>query len=76
MAGNVSEWTLDAYHDSYAGAPADGKPWESKDGVPRVLRGGSWLNPASQGRAADRDYYAPGVLPRRVGFRLARDARE
>ncbi len=28
MAGSVWEWVEDPYHESYAGAPADGKVWE------------------------------------------------
>src|SRR5207244_4203738 len=28
MHGNVAEWTQDAWHDSYAGAPANGSAWE------------------------------------------------
>ncbi|MDH4405049.1 MAG: formylglycine-generating enzyme family protein [Cyanobium sp. D14.bin.5] len=27
MHGNVYEWCLDHWHDSYEGAPADGSPW-------------------------------------------------
>ena len=29
MLGNVSEWTLDCWNDSYRGAPRDGSAWES-----------------------------------------------
>ena len=29
MLGNVSEWTLDCWNDSYRGAPSDGSAWES-----------------------------------------------
>jgi formylglycine-generating enzyme required for sulfatase activity len=29
MHGNVWEWCLDHWHDSYEGAPADGSAWEN-----------------------------------------------
>ncbi len=44
--GYLWEWCADAWHDTYAGAPADGSPWS--DGGPEgagVLRGGSWKDP-------------------------------
>lgn len=43
MHGNVAEWTLDAWHDSFAGAPADGSAWIDPDEPRRrVARGGSF----------------------------------
>jgi formylglycine-generating enzyme required for sulfatase activity len=72
--GNVWEWVEDCWHDSYAGAPADGSAWISGDCKDRVDRGGSWgfypgnLRAASRGRlTADNRGYNIGV-----GFRLAR----
>ncbi len=44
MAGNVSEWVLDWYHDSYAGAPADGSAWVLPATDLRVKRGGSFMS--------------------------------
>ncbi len=32
MAGNVSEWTQDCWHDDYTGAPTDGSAWLEKNG--------------------------------------------
>jgi formylglycine-generating enzyme required for sulfatase activity len=60
MHGNVAEWTLDQYHeDTYAKLGAG--PVEAAAAVrwptrifPRVIRGGSWLLPASQARSAAR----------------------
>jgi len=43
MAGNVSEWVEDRYHETYDGAPDDGSAWvEGNRG--RVQRGGAILN--------------------------------
>jgi formylglycine-generating enzyme required for sulfatase activity len=51
MHGNVWEWCLDHYHDSYAGAPRDGSAWvdaEAEEDKNRIRRGGSWVvNPWS-----------------------------
>jgi formylglycine-generating enzyme required for sulfatase activity len=41
MTGNVWQWTQDWYHNSYAGAPADGRAWEDGSEA-RVMRGGAW----------------------------------
>ena len=56
MSGNVWEWLEDCWNVSYAGAPADGKAWESGDCSGHVVRGGSW-------------YYGPRTLRSAVRFR-------
>src|SRR5208337_3705806 len=54
MHGNVWEWVEDCYHDTYEGAPLDGKAWTERKCEYRVLRGGSWgVNPWGL-RAANR----------------------
>jgi formylglycine-generating enzyme required for sulfatase activity len=75
MAGNVSQWTQDRYHDSYLGAPADARAWENGDyrrGPIRVIRGGNWsgLLELSQLRPAYRSVYTgqSGF----IGLRVAR----
>lgn len=47
--GYLWEWCADPWHASYEGAPGDGSVW-SKDGDPktRVVRGGSWKDPAQR----------------------------
>ena len=44
MHGNVWEWCLDHWHDSYKEAPFDGTAWLSNAGKEAfmLLRGGSW----------------------------------
>jgi formylglycine-generating enzyme required for sulfatase activity len=44
--GYLWEWCADAWHDDYDGAPADGSARASGDDARRVLRGGSWKDPA------------------------------
>lgn len=44
MHGNVWEWCLDHWHDSYSNAPSDGSSWVSDHLKRRVIRGGSWKN--------------------------------
>jgi len=73
MLGNVWEWTQDAWHDSYEGAPTDGSPWETTEaGAYRVIRGGSWLGTARYCRSACRSGDAPGDRDYDLGFRCAR----
>ena len=43
MSGNVDEWCADVWHDSYQGAPNDGRAWiGGGDQGSRVVRGGGW----------------------------------
>ncbi len=54
MSGNLWEWTQDCWHESFAGAPADGSAWTSGACNKRVLRGGSWCNDQTYLNAAFR----------------------
>ena len=84
MSGNVWEWVQDCWNNSYKGAPADGRAWESensRDCSSRVLRGGSWgdspwfLRAANRGRllrAANRVGLTTGDRHDDIGVRLAR----
>lgn len=71
MLGNAWEWTEDSYHESYVGAPLNGKAWQG-DGEKRVLRGGSWNNGPRNVRSAGRNGAAPGKRFSFFGFRVAR----
>lgn len=47
--GYLWEWCADAWHDDYTAAPADGSAWMGGgDTDKRVLRSGSWKDPAEQ----------------------------
>ncbi len=56
MNGNVWQWTLDCWHESYYGAPTDGHAWIANgDCTIRAARGGSWGTVADSTRAAARN---------------------
>ena len=74
--GNVWELVEDCWHDSYTGAPADGRAWTSGDCSRRVIRGGRWRNPQhlrSASRRRANSGAAGGATGRSSfrGFRVA-----
>ncbi len=72
MHGNVAEWCLDPWHDSYQGSPVDGSAWiEGGDSFYRLLRGGNWNGSPIFCRSAFRARHAPGEGHYRRGFRVA-----
>ena len=75
MLGNVWEWCEDVWHDSYEGAPTDGRAWGG-EGELRVYRGGSWALHARRCRCASRGNWPPGVRYFYLGFRLVLAARD
>ena len=70
MHGGVWEWVQDRYgpYPSEAAAGSPGPP----PGNRRVIRGGSWLSPAADCRAASRSHAHPAFSGAHVGFRLVR----
>jgi formylglycine-generating enzyme required for sulfatase activity len=76
--GNVQEWCLDHWHDSYEGAPVDGSAWLDEEGPSaeqerektRLLRGGSWNCYPRDCRSAHRFHGLPGIAYYNVGFRV------
>jgi formylglycine-generating enzyme required for sulfatase activity len=73
LIGNVSEWTLDCWHDSYQRAPADGSAWVNPGCPLRTVRGASWDGSLEQARSAARESMAPGTSSARLGFRVVRE---
>ena len=74
MAGNVSEWCLDAMHWDYTDAPTDGSAWDP-DSVStwRVIRGGCWggADVVNMAQSAFRNHYDHYYNGREaVGFRI------
>jgi formylglycine-generating enzyme required for sulfatase activity len=78
MLGNAWQWTEDCWHESYAGAPADGSAWRfGADCSKHVVRGGSWDNVPIFVRSATRSGSAANGgefdYSSLAGFRLARN---
>jgi formylglycine-generating enzyme required for sulfatase activity len=72
-AGNAAEWVQDCWHDTYAGAPADGSAWVGGQCRERVLRGGSFSSEPTYIRSSARFKYDADVRYYANGFRVARD---
>jgi formylglycine-generating enzyme required for sulfatase activity len=89
QAGNVAEWTADALGGAtstammtndlalgYRDLPSINPMREGRPGDPRVVRGGSWRQPAFLARANVRDPYNALYVPdgrfTHIGFRCAR----
>ena len=78
MHGNVWEWCQDESHESYEGAPTDGRAWmdvleveKSKESEKlRLLRGGSWNYNPGYCRSACRLHDQPVNADTYVGFRV------
>jgi formylglycine-generating enzyme required for sulfatase activity len=68
MHGNVWEWCLDEWHDSYKWAPTDGSAWMEDDS--RLLRGGSWYSHPANCRSASRNDDLPVNRLNIIGFRV------
>jgi formylglycine-generating enzyme required for sulfatase activity len=73
MNGSVWEWVSDCWHNSYKGAPSDGRSWDAPNCRVRVIRGGSWREGASYMPSATRFKYDASVRHSQNGFRVARD---
>ena len=78
MHGNVSEWCLDHWHETYDEAPFDGGAWIEPAGKDlkaleertRLLRGGSWYGDPGGCRSAHRSHAQPDFASSFVGFRV------
>jgi formylglycine-generating enzyme required for sulfatase activity/serine/threonine protein kinase len=70
MLGNVAEWTCSEYAKDYRGAEAECSQGTAV--VPRVFRGGSWLDAPRLVRSAARDGVPATFRLNTVGFRLVR----
>ena len=73
-AGNVAEWCADSYDEKYYSLSIDRDPAGPPFGLQRLIRGGTWLDDASNLRASYRVRDAPAYHDPLVGFRCARGA--
>jgi formylglycine-generating enzyme required for sulfatase activity len=72
MAGNVSQWVEDCWHQTYEGAPQDGAPWTTGVCDKRVVRGGGWRDNSQNLRSATRGGIASYLRLDFYGFRVGR----
>ncbi|MEA5421147.1 formylglycine-generating enzyme family protein [Spirulina sp. CCNP1310] len=86
MHGNVHEWCLDDWHDSYECAPTDGRAWinndfrndkdylksllSSKLKLSKLVRGGSWKYDPGNCRSAIRMNLTYNGKNNYIGFRV------
>jgi formylglycine-generating enzyme required for sulfatase activity len=70
MAGGLTEWVGDCWHESYAGAPADGSTWTEDHCQARSVRGGFWDADPWYHRSARRSVMNPRNRYNYVGFRV------
>ena len=73
LVGNVSEWVLDCWHDSYLRAPTDGSAWINPGCEDRVVRGSSWASTLDRARSAYRQPSPAETTHARLGFRVVRE---
>jgi len=71
MHGNVREWCMDVWHDTYDGAPTDGSAWMvGGDDTFGVTRGGDWFQMGSGARSASRRQWETISHNSECGFRV------
>jgi formylglycine-generating enzyme required for sulfatase activity len=71
MHGNVFKWVEDCWHNSYEGAPDDGRAWRDEGGgdcSARMQRGGSWASYGAGSAFRSQDF--PGYRNNLIGFRV------
>jgi formylglycine-generating enzyme required for sulfatase activity len=74
--GYLWEWCADAWHDNYQGAPVDGSVWQSDTDSRRVLRGGSWKDPAERLTSSFRRPAPASLKDDAVGLRCVLETAE
>src|SRR5207249_4518099 len=70
MHGNLAEWCSDWYRSGAYNEAAKDNPTGPAEGDKRVIRGGSFRDPASSARSAARDGKRPSDRLDSIGFRV------
>jgi formylglycine-generating enzyme required for sulfatase activity len=70
MHGNVAEWCLDWHRAGYPDSGRRENPLGPPSGDRKVVRGGSFLDPASKCRSGARDWARPDERRVTIGFRV------
>ncbi|MEX2026327.1 MAG: formylglycine-generating enzyme family protein, partial [Pirellulaceae bacterium] len=69
MHGYLWELCSDTWHDTYDGAPADGRAWQDDAARSVVARGGSWKDPAESLTSSFRSKFAADAKDDALGLR-------
>jgi formylglycine-generating enzyme required for sulfatase activity len=69
MGGNVREWVMDWYSETYYSESPKYNPTGPADGAKRVLRGASYFDPYEMAQSTNRLAHAPGSAGNNRGFR-------
>jgi formylglycine-generating enzyme required for sulfatase activity len=72
MHGYNWEWVADDWAPGYKDAPADGGPRRVPDAEDRVIRGGSWADPADAARSSARHHRPAMTRQDTIGFRCVK----
>lgn len=72
MHGNVWEWTEDCYRERHTQMPNNGRAWLTRSCNHRVQKGGSFADPMTELRVANRRPIRPEERQPLTGFRLVR----
>lgn len=72
MHGYNWEWCADGYQPTYKNAPDDGSAVKEAEKNRRVIRGGSWADPADYSRSAFRESLPADQKNDTVGFRCVK----
>jgi formylglycine-generating enzyme required for sulfatase activity len=72
MHGYNWEWVADAWAADYTDAPKDGSARQAAGAKDRVVRGGSWADPADAARSSARHHVPATTRHDTLGFRCVR----